>query len=485
MSEVWQPHPKQREALDFLLRRNYAGLLLDPGCGKTSISLEAVRILKEVGQIKKVLLIAPLLVCQDVWGNEIDKWSQFNHLRYGLMHGKDKNTVLKGDYDIYAVNFEGLDWLMQLDAHSKVPNLAKFKALGFDALIVDELSRFKHVDTKRFKMFKHLLKSFNIRWGLTGSPASRNLEDLFGECYTLDEGATLGRFITHYRSQFFVPDPSGFGYKVRHGAEPEIYKKISPLMLRMAAEDVIPDMPLVQFNDLFIDLPPKAREIYDSLEDDLIAKFEDKTVVATNAAVAMSKCCQVANGSIYLDPEYTELGLKSNGREWVQLHTAKLDRLELLVDELQGQPLFVAHYFKHDLDALKTRFPKAHCLGGGMSTEEVRKTTLAWNKGEIPLLFANPASVAHGLNLQYGGHHVAFFSMVWDFELYDQFIRRVRRQGSRSEVVYVHHILARKTVDLLMLKALKSKDKVQQELFKGLKELQEKRKSVCNGAKMW
>jgi SNF2 family DNA or RNA helicase len=439
--------------------------------------------------VSKVLLIAPLRVCYNVWPKEIEKWEDFNGLKIEVLHGPDKDEALNREADIYVINPEGLDWLLQAKK-TKVKSaktgkettridvdLRRFKKLGFDTLVIDELTKFKHTGSGRFKALKLVHKTFGRRWGLTGSPASNGLLDLFGQCYILDEGRALGPYVTHYKTKYFNPiDKQGFVWVPREGAAEEIYERLSPLALRMAAEDYL-DMPQLIENNIKLDLPESARAVYDRLEEDLIAKIDDKVIVAANAAVASGKCRQVANGGLYLDPEVTAMGFKvlKGKREWVDLHEAKVDALEDLIEELQGNPLLVAYDFGHDLARLRARFPKA-AFACDYSMKDFSKLEDSWNRGEVPLLFGHPQSMGHGLNLQGAGNHVAWHSMTWDFELYDQFIRRVRRQGNKSKKVFVHHFMMRDTIDEVMYYSLKSKNKGQQALFSGLQELAKRRR---------
>ncbi len=459
--------------MKWLLEHGCAALFLDPGLGKTSVTLAAFHYLKKRGQATKALIIAPLRVCYNVWPDEIRKWSDFSGLRISVLHGTKKDKALAADADLYVINPEGLDWLLDvaktkgLSGRTSVTvNVKKFKQLGFDTLIVDELSKFKHPNTNRFKSLKTVLPTFRRRWGLTGSPAANGLMDLFGQAYILDLGRALGPYISHYKARYFHPvDPQGWLWALRPGAEDEIYKAIAPLALRMSAEDYL-ELPELVEERITVDLPDGARKAYDQLEHDLITRIDAGTVVAANAAVASIKCRQVASGGIYLD---TPVGA---AREWSNLHNEKSEAVRDLVDELQGNPVLVAYDFEHDLDRLRrvlgTDTPH---IGGGVSAKRSSELVTAWNRGDLPVLLGHPQSIGHGLNLQDAGHHVVWHSLTWDFELYDQFIRRVWRQGSRASRVFVYHIVARNTIDEIVLKALRSKKRGQDALFAALKEL--------------
>ena len=477
-STPWQPHDYQKTAVKFLLEHAGAALFLDPGLGKTSITLAAIKLLKRKKVLNKVLLVAPLRVCHSVWPNEIQKWRDFRHLKVVVLHGPDKAELLKQDVDIYIINPEGLDWLLDAQKTKSTAgktrvhvDLRRWNKLGFDTLVIDELSKFKHTNTNRFKAMKLVLNTFARRWGLTGSPASNGLMDLFGQCYMLDQGRTLGQYITHYRMTYFDQGYDGFSWKLKDGADELIYERLQPLALRMG--DDLLDMPKLVENNIRVQLPDKVMRVYTEIEDDLVAKLDEGIITAKTAATASMKCRQVANGGIYLDPEVQALiKLPTGKRDWVDLHEAKLDALEELIEELQGSPLLVAYDFKHDLERIKKRFGKnVPFIGGGVSVKRSSELEQAWNRGELPVLFGHPQSMGHGLNLQECGHHVAWHSLTWDFELYDQTNRRVRRQGNKAKRVFIHHIIAEGTIDEVILAALKMKRRGQNALFAALKKM--------------
>ena len=312
VSIAWKPHNYQKKAVKFLLEHAAAALFLDPGLGKTSVTLAAIKVLKAKGLLSKVLLIAPLRVCHSVWPNEITKWKDFGELKVVVLHGKDKEQLLEEEADIYVINPEGLDWLLQVQktktkaGKTRVSvDLRRWKKLGFDTLVIDELSKFKHVQTNRFKAMKLVIHTFARRWGLTGSPAANGLLDLFGQCYILDEGRTLGKYITHYRQTYFDQGYDGFSWTIKEGSDKQIYDRLKPLALRMG--DDLLDMPKLVENNIKIELPPKVLKIYEHLEDDLVAQLDEGKVTAKTAATASMKCRQVANGGIYLDPEVVPL----------------------------------------------------------------------------------------------------------------------------------------------------------------------------------
>lgn len=475
---AWKPHAYQRKAMRYLLERGGAGLFLDPGLGKTSVTLGALKVLFKEGLVSKVLLLAPLRVCHSVWPGEIAKWKDFAGLDLVVLHGPKKEQLLAEDHQIYVMNPEGLEWLLKPEKTKKgnktsvSVDVRAFKKLGFDALVVDELTSFKNHGSIRFKMMRHVLGTFRRRWGLTGSPAANGLEQLFGQVYVLDEGRSLGRYVTHYRNKYFQLGYDGFSYALLPGAEEKIYEAISPVCLRMAGEDYL-ELPQLVENVIAIDLPPKAREVYGALEADLVAQIGEGVVTAKNAGVAAGKLRQVASGAIYLEAGLGQLLKPAKGQRDVALvHEAKLDALEVLHDELQGAPLIVAYEFNHDLEAIKKRFGDVPHIGSGVTPKRGRELEAQWNAGRLPMLCLHPASAAHGLNLQESGNHVAWYTLTWDYEKYDQLIRRLLRQGSRHKRVFSHALMATDTVDELVWGVLHGKEAGQAALFRGLKALQ-------------
>lgn len=324
-SRQWKPHDYQKKAIKFLLERPCGGLFLDPGLGKTSITLGAIKVLQSKGLNKRTLVIAPLRVAHGVWPVEVEKWSDFGNLRVVVLHGPKKEQALKQDADIYVINPEGLGWLM---------SNKRFATLRPDLLVVDESSKFKHSKTSRFKMLKTVLPKFARRWILTGTPASNGLLDLFGQAYIMDLGKSLGQYITHYRAKYFTPlDQMGFKWVPQQGAEELIYEALRPFVLRLAAEDYL-ELPQLIENIIKVELPAKAMRVYKDLEDDMLSVLDDQSIVmAPSVAAAAIKCRQVANGGLYRSPPDVEDGSpprKSN--EWVVVHDEKIEALRDLVD---------------------------------------------------------------------------------------------------------------------------------------------------------
>lgn len=437
-----------------------------------------------------------------VWPGEREKWQDFKEFSIGILHDDKKDDVLLEDHDIYAMNYEGIDWLFgepkpntpkkqtgqtveqrkvalasfntKLEKwkleNSKVKQRLKVLLSKVDVIIFDELSKMKNQESKRFKCLKPHLGKFARRWGLTGSPASNGLMDLFGQCYCLDLGKALGPYITHYRNQYF--HATGFGgyeWKLNEGADKKIYKAVKPLALRMEAEDYI-TMPKLIPITVYVDLPPAARKIYEDMEDDLFAELDGQEFVAVNAASASIKCQQIANGALYKDKVDPLTGIPIRGkREWTALHSAKLDAMQELIGEMQGNPVLWAYHFGHDLERIVATLGKG-TVHMDVSAKRGTEIVKAWNRNEIDNLFVHPASVGHGLNMQEGqAAHVALFSIPWDYELYDQLIRRIRRQGNKVDNVFVYHLVAKDTIDEAKMRALSNKGAGQKAFLDALK----------------
>lgn len=408
-------------------------------CALTAFKIRRARKLTD-----KLLIVAPLLVAKHVWMNEIEKWGL--GLTSVVLHGSKKEKLLDDDVDVYILNYDGLEWFVNRF------NPSRWKRA---TLIFDESSKIKNTRTTRFKLIKRLLPTFPYRHILTGSPVPNSLLDLFGQIYALDQGQALGKFITHYRVQYFNQGGfNGYEWKIKPEASAQIYEKIKPLVMRIDALDVIKLPKLIKVT-LPVKLPKEARAIYDDLERDFITQLRDGVVVARNAGTLSGKLRQVANGGIY----YEEKGTRNS--RW--LHDSKIDALKELIDELNGKPAWIAYYFQHELKRLREVFPQAEVMNPNDKTIIAR-----WNRGEIPVLLGHPQSAAHGLNMQESGYAIVFFSLTWSYEDYDQFIRRVWRQGLKSRV-FLYQIIAEDTIDETMLPVLNGKKATQEHLFQALK----------------
>lgn len=479
--ERWTPHQYQRKAIKFLLSNYSAGLFLDPGLGKTSITLAAAKILRKEGTLTGLLAVAPLRPARTTWPKEVEKWADFEDTDLVVLHGKDFSKLCREKHDIYVINYEGLQKLFFRRKVGKtwqhgLTEDGKALLKNVNGLVWDELSKMKHTDTQRFKLVKPHLKKFLVKWGLTGSPASNGLLDLFGQCFALDEGRTLGPFVSHYRAQYFTAlDKLGYTWRLNAGADELIYDRLRPLVLRMDAEDHL-ELPKQMDHVLKFDLPDGVRKQYDAMEDEMLTVLDDMEIVtASNAAGASSKCRQICSGAIYLhdvDPVTGEARKKvRSATQWSHLHDEKLDMLQDLIEELQGQQLLVAYEFRHDLERILKRFPNTPYIGGGVSGKRGEEIEAAWNAGEIPVLLGHPASMGHGLNLQEShAHHICWFTMTWDFELYDQYTRRLKRQGNQAATLHSYHLVARDTVEETVYATLRQKNRTQKKLLDALKQ---------------
>lgn len=345
--------------------------------------------------------------------------------------------------------------------------------MGFNILVVDELTKFKHYNTNRCKILKEVLHTFDKRWGLTGSPVANGLLDLFGQMYIIDMGRSLGRFITHYRNKYFIPHPSGFGFVLADGKEKEIYEAISKTTLTMRAKDHL-ELPQLVQNIINVELNKTAKEIYRSLEDELIADLGIGKISAATAAVRSNKCRQIAGGAIYDDPQLVTLGkiiAKKKERDYYIVDNSKIEALEDLIDELQGSPILVAYEYQHEYDRLKKAFPQCSFFPSSKDMKLAKEIERKWNDGKISVLFGQTEAVARGLNLQEAGNHVAFYTTPWNYESCDQLIRRVLRQGNKNKRVFVHHFVADVSIDHVVMATISRKEHGHTSFFQELSKL--------------
>lgn len=452
------PKPYQKECIRFGISRPAAGFFLAPGLGKTSIILFLFRLLKKAGLVDELFVLAKKRIVYEVWPKENRKW---NGLGYdvSIVHGSKKLEALKRKADIYLMNYEGLPWLVRQQWF--------FRRGKRIMLACDESSKLRHTRTVRFKRLRKILPKFDRRYILTGSPAPSGLMNLFGQVYALDLGKSLGAFITHYRNQYFLPTGfMGTDWKPQPDAEKRIFKKLKPLVIRYGEDQL--DLPPLTFVNRFVTLPKKARKIYDDMEQEFVAMVKDGEITAANAAVASGKCRQIANGHIYVPDE---LSLK---RSVAVTHDEKCEELVELLEELNGEPALVGYEYNHDMQHIKQyikknapQFKSAPFIGGHTNDKQVSKYIEQWERGDHPVMFGQISSTAYGLNLQGKGGIVIFFSLTWSLEDYEQFIRRVWRQGQTRRVI-VYRIIARNTVDIDQIQSLKKKDATQQTLLRAM-----------------
>jgi SNF2 family DNA or RNA helicase len=450
VSSTYVPHEYQKRAIRMLLGQAGAGLFLDPGLGKTSTVLAAFHLLKKKDLVNRMLVVAPIRPMYSVWPYEIQKWAEFNHLTIELCHGDNRIPALESDADIVVINPENLLWLFD-PQHERWGLVSPW----FDILCIDESTKFKSYSSKRFKLLQKYLHYFERRWILTGTPMPNTAVDLFSQTYIMDRGAALGRYITHFRKNFmYQPDPyNPYAWELQPYAFDKIVDRLSPLTLRLKAEDYL-EMPPIGFNDVIVDLPPEVMAKYKEIEDEFIAEIEGETIVAQNAAAAGIKCRQIANGAVY-----------NEDGTYVVLHDMKLEALEDLLEELSGKPLLILYEFKHDRERILARFPEVSALGEGAQKDDF--LIQAFNKGKLPALLGHPASMGHGLNMQEVCCNVCWFGMTWNFEYYDQANRRVWRQGQQAPVM-VHRIVSRGTIDGVVAQALRDKEASQEQLMKAI-----------------
>ena len=468
---LWTPDADQRRGVKFLLEHACAGIYADPGAGKTSMALQAFKILLHEGVEERMLVICPLRPAYMVWPAEVAAWQQFTGLRLCVLHGDDKEEKLRAKADVFVTTPETLPWLFTDQ---------RWRRLGATLLAVDECSKFKHMRTQRYQALRPFLPKFRRRWEFTGSPAPNGLLDLHGQVFLLDLGRTFTPYISHYRSKFFMPTGhEGYTWVIKDGAEKEIFQRLAPYVLRLESEGK--GTPELVNNNVYVELPPKARRVYDQLEAELFALIDDKEVTAFNAGALSIKCRQVASGGVYEDMELDEktgLPKREGKRRWIALHEAKTEATLELHDELQGKQLFIGYWWQHDLERLRKAFGKdLAVMGGGKTLKQDIELERAWNKRDVQVMAAHPASIGHGLNLQKGGaQHVLFYTGTYDYELYDQFIRRIRRRGNPKKKVYVHHLLARDTLDTAQLMSVNQKARTQRALYAALMAYRRSRK---------
>lgn len=446
----WKPRSYQKDGVRIMIAQACAGLLYKPGRGKTSVVYMAFRILQEKGYVEKMLVICPLRPAFIVWPEQKDKYLEFKHLRVCVLHGNNKEELLQSDdYDIYVINPEGLPWLfgasktggrLTLDAAR-----ASFVKRKFGMLVVDESTKFKDSSTARFKLLKLFLRYFKRRYILTGTIVPKGLLDLFGQIYILDEGNSLGRYITHYRTNYFFPSGyGGYDWQPQPDAKERITKAIAPLVHVVDTEEGL-GLPQVLYNDIYVDLPKAVWREYIRMENDMVAAVEEGRVVAANAAVASSKCRQIANGGLY--------GSDEESGTYRLLHDAKVEALRELMEQLGGAPLLVTYEFGFDSDRLTKDLGIPSISSGNIKrdTENIRR----FARGELAAVQGHPQSISLGTDgLQQHCSDIAMFGVTWRAQDYEQVIDRVRRSGSKSSVVTVHRILARNTVDERVVKVI-------------------------------
>jgi SNF2 family DNA or RNA helicase len=421
------------------------------GLGKTVITLTALNnLLFDSFEAHRVLIIAPLRVARGTWPEELAKWEHLAGLKLSVATGTEaeRQAALRQEADIYVINRENVEWLVE---ESGLP-------FNFDTVVVDELSSFKNHQTKRFRALIKVRPKVKRIVGLSGTPASNGLMDLWAEFRLLDLGQRLGRFIGQYRNEYFLPDKRNgqviFSYKPLPNAAKRIYAKIADIAISMKSADHIA-MPELLTVEHKVSLPAAERKRYEDFKQDLVLSLGEEEVTAANTAALSGKLCQMANGAVY-----------SDGGGVSVIHGAKLDGLEDLIEQANGKPVLVAYWFKHDKLRIEERLRQLRIPFSQLDTaDSIRR----WNSGGLPVALIHPASAGHGLNLQSGGCTLVWFGLTWSLELYQQTNARLWRQGQTSETVVIHHIVAEKTIDEQITRALHAKDKTQSALIEAVK----------------
>lgn len=444
------PHDYQTYATNFILDHPVAAVLLDMGLGKSVITLTALYDLcLDSFEIRKVLVVAPLRVARDTWPAELQKWDHLKGLSWAVAVGSEteRKAALQQNTFLHIINRENIQWLVE---ESGLP-------FDYDMIVIDELSSFKSPQAKRFRALLKVRPEVKRIVGLTGTPSSNGLMDLWAEFRLLDLGKRLGRYITNYRNNYFWPDRRNgtivYSYKPLAGAEDAIYRKISDITISMRAEDHL-QLPERISNEVTVKLSEKEKRLYDTLKHDLAVSLNGMDIDAVNAAALAGKLCQMANGAVY-----------GEAGNVIPVHDRKLDALEDLIEQANGKPILIAYWFRHDLVRIEERLRR---LRIPFATADKPDSIERWNGGELPVMLIHPASAGHGLNLQFGGSTLIWFGLTWSLELYQQTNARLWRQGQKETVV-IHHIIAGDTIDGKIMKALKEKGKTQTALMDAVK----------------
>lgn len=447
----FKPHDYQKYAIEFIESHPIAAVILQMGLGKTVCTLTAIEhLMYDTFEVSKVLIVAPLRVAKVTWSDEIDKWDHLSHLTYSVAVGSEKErlSALKKKANLYMINRENLQWLIE---KSGLP-------FDYDMVVLDELSSFKSWQSKRFRAFMKVRPKVQRVVGLTGTPSSNGLMDLFAEFKCLDMGERLGRFITQYRSAFFIPDRMNgqvvYSYKPRPFAEEEIYRRIGDITISMKALDHL-KMPELIENRYPVYMDDGEKQQYESMKKDLILPYlENEAITAANAAALSGKLCQMANGAVYSDEGSV-----------VHIHDRKLDALEDIIEAAQG-PILLCYWFKHDLERITKKLDELKVEYARISSDG---SIRMWNEGKFQVGLIHPASAGHGLNLQAGGNHIVWFGLTWSLELLEQSNARLWRQGQRAETVVVQYLVTAGTIDERILDAISRKEKDQNALIDAVK----------------
>lgn len=461
--EVFSPRGPQFEGIQWMVKKSFAGLFWDPGRGKTITTLEAFQILRDEGLARRMLVTASVNISEDVWPSEIEKFDDLD-LSYSVMTGNERRrlSAWEMDADVYIINYENLWWFNE--------NYGKtLRDEHVDMFVVDESSKFRNGRVRRrrkktksgakrlqknaFSAICKMIPKFKRRYILTGTPIPKSYLNLWPQMYIVDQGECLGSTVTGFRNTYFNPAGyKGYDWVLREGADEEIKRAISPRIHRAERDNSVP----IEFFDLSVRLPDKARDAYDEFEREFITEWKGKTLIAANAAVATAKLRQAANGAIYHDRH----------KNWTVIHERKVQALGELIDELQGQPLLIASEFEHDIDMMHRAGLKIPRYKGSRKHKADLKKD--WDAGKLPALVGQIQSLSHGLNMQYGGRNVLYYGLTFDLDVYEQFYQRVWRDGQKHSVI-AYHLVAEDTVDDVMLEVLDSRSRTQRDLLSALK----------------
>lgn len=445
----FKPHNYQSYCISRIISDPSVGLLLDMGLGKTVITLTAINELKyNRFQINRALVIAPKKVAEATWSSEAAKWEHLKHLRVSKILGTEAQRIraVNTPADVYVINRENVQWLVD---HYR-------NDWKFDMVVVDELSGFKNPKAKRFKCLTWVMPHIRKFVGLTGTPAPNGVMDLWAQIYLLDGGQRLGKSITAFRREYFNQNTHGGNFSTfeeKQGAAELIRQRISDICVSMKAEDYIE---LPERSDIVVpvELDSRARKLYDKFEHDMFLQIDEDSLDAGTAAVLSNKLLQMTGGAVY----------DADGK-CVGVHDCKLEAFSELIEAAQGQPVLVFYNFRHELERIKAALKKVKLKYGELKSEEDIKQ---WNRKELTVLLAHPASAAYGLNLQAGGSRIIWYGLNWSLELYQQANARLHRQGQKERVI-IHHLVVRDSVDELVMAALQGKSDTQEALLEALK----------------
>ena len=430
------PYPHQQAGIDWIIERPAAALLWGMGTGKTVTTLTAMdRLLYDYLEDGPVLVIAPKRVAENTWSKETEKWEHLQHLRISKIMGtaKQRETAVSAPADIYVINRENVVWLVEFCG----------KWWPFPIVIIDELSSFKSAQSKRWKALRRVRGRIRRLIGLTGTPRPNGIEDLWPEVYLLDQGERLGRTLGAFRARYLTPEKMNghivYSYRPKEGAEAEVYGRIGDICMSIRKEDVL-QLPGQIYEDIELTPPAALLRQYKQFERDKVLESldADGEIVAGSAAALTNKLLQFANGAIY-----------DQDGQVHHIHDIKLDALEELLEEAGGDPVLLLYAYKHDRDRIRERITCREL--------DTPDDIDAWNRGEIPVALAHPASIGHGLNLQDGGHIIIWYGLTWSLELYQQANERLNRPGQKN-VCRIYHLILKGTHDARVLASLKNKD---------------------------